>query len=101
MGLRRRSAQRELVLQTPQSPPMVLGQHRLSSHSSSEPENSKLSFGKMPPGRAAVPDGEARDPVFQLQSIHLPSLGRTAPQISRLWPLEDHSPPKQTSRAIG
>ena len=39
---------------------MVLRQHRVSSHSSSEPADSQLQPGEMPSGRAAVSDGEAR-----------------------------------------
>src|SRR5579859_3091986 len=92
MGLRHGSAKRQFILQTAQGAAMVLGQHRISSHPSSQPTDSQLSPGKMPPGRAAVSDRETRHAVLQFQILHLPPLGRTAAPAGRLPPPQDHAP---------
>ena len=59
----------------PEDAAMVLRQHRVSSHSSSEPADSQLQPGEMPQSGSAVSEREAGHPVLQLEIIHLPSLG--------------------------
>src|SRR6266542_1574612 len=70
---------------------MVLREHWLPSHSSSERPDSELSFGKVPQSGAALSERETDHPVLQLEVTHLPSLGRTAPQTGRLPPTENFS----------
>src|SRR4051794_27254052 len=76
---------------------MVLGQYRLSSHSSSQPAHSQLSPGEMPRGRTALSNRETGDAVLQPQILHLPSLGRTAAQAGRLWTSQDRAPGTEIS----
>src|SRR5207249_10650196 len=75
LGLHGGGLARQFFLQTSQGPAMVLGEHRVSSHPSPEPADSKLSPRKMPQGRTAVSKRPARHVVFQPQITHLPALG--------------------------
>src|SRR6266404_5717093 len=75
MGLHHSGAARQFVLQTAQGASMVLREHWVSSHSSSEPADSQLSPGEVPPSGAAVSEREAGHFVLQLQIFHLPPLG--------------------------
>ena len=75
MGLSHGGAARQFFLQAAKNPPMVLGQHRISSHSSFKPADSQLQFGTMPQGGAAVSNRAAGHALFQLQILDLPALG--------------------------
>src|SRR5947207_7034078 len=88
MGLLHGSIERQFVLQIAQNPTMVFGQHWVPSYSSFEPAHSQLQPGKMSPGGAVISDGQAGDPVCQLQSTDISSLGRAAPQVGGVPRLE-------------
>src|SRR5690348_13508663 len=98
MGLLHGSVERQFVLQIAQNSPVVFGQHWLPSYSSFEPAHPQLQPGKMPPGGALISDGQAGDPVRQLQSTDLSSLGRAAPQVGGIPRLEKSA---ATSRPPG
>ena len=75
VGLHRRRAAGQLVLQAAARPAVVLRKHRLPSHPPSEPADSQLQSGAVPPGRADLSAGETHHPVRQLQVPQVPALG--------------------------
>ena len=75
MGLLAAALQGSSFYKLPEDSAMVLGQHRVSSHSSSKPADSQLQPGEVPQGGAAVSDRAARHAVLQPQILDLPALG--------------------------
>src|SRR6266545_4591427 len=70
---------------------MVLRQHRVSSHPSSESADSQLSPREMPQSGAGLSERAACHAVFELEIPHLPALGRTTLQAGRLQPPQSFS----------
>src|SRR5688572_12115374 len=86
MGLHPGSAARQLILQIAENPSVVFGQYWVSSHSSSQLEDSQLQPGGVPQGGPALAERATGHPVLQLEITDFAPLGRTAAQVGRLRP---------------
>ena len=84
MGLRRCRSPRKLLLQITKSASMVLRQHRLPSHPSSQCPYPKLPFTRMSRSRRNVPRRASHDTPIQPSLSQIPPLGRRKLQTSKL-----------------
>ena len=86
LGLHGGGAAGQLLLQAAARAAMVLGEHRLPPHPSSQPAHSQLQPAEVPRGDPVLPAGEADHAVGQHELPDVPLLGRAEQEAGRLRP---------------